>query len=74
MLTDEDFENVDVVVSLATVSNDPMGQSFSEATYQINRDAVIKNAKSAKHKGVKLFIFASSCSVYGAESLVKMIK
>lgn len=63
------FNEIDAVVALAAVSNDPMGKSFSEATYQVNCDAVISNAKAAKNSGVKSFIFASSCSVYGAGGL-----
>ena len=66
MLCDEDFTGVDAVIALAAISNDPMGKAFSEVTYQVNRDAVIANAKSAKQMGVKTFVFASSCSVYGA--------
>lgn len=66
VLKDEDFSGVDAVIALAAISNDPMGQAFSAATYQVNRDAVIANAQSAKRMGVKKFVFASSCSVYGA--------
>lgn len=65
-LDGKEFINTDTVIALAAISNDPMGRAFSSATYQINRDAVIENAKLAKKMGVKKFIFASSCSVYGA--------
>lgn len=59
------FEKVDTVVSLAAVSNDPMGKAFKEATREVNEDSVVQMAKLAKDKGVRRFIFASSCSVYG---------
>lgn len=61
-----DLDGIDTVVHLAAVSNDPMGNEFGQATYDINLDAGIKLAKLSKNSGVKNFIFASSCSVYGA--------
>lgn len=61
-----DLEGINTIIHLAAVSNDPMGNDFEQATYQINLDAGIKLAKLAKNSGIKNFIFASSCSVYGA--------
>lgn len=61
-----DLEGINTIVHLAAVSNDPMGNNFEQATYDINLDAGIKLAKLAKNSGVKNFVFASSCSVYGA--------
>ena len=55
----------DVVINLAAISNDPMGKEFEIATEEINFLAGIKLAKLSKEAGVKKFIFASSCSVYG---------
>ncbi|MEM6261877.1 MAG: SDR family oxidoreductase [Bacteroidota bacterium] len=57
---------VDTVVSLAAISNDPIGNKFEEVTLDINYRATIKLAEMAKRNGVKNFVFASSCSVYGA--------
>ncbi len=57
--------DVDAVVHLAAVSNDPMGKTFEEVTYQINYDASVQLARQARAAGVKSFVFASSCSVYG---------
>ena len=57
---------VDAVVSLAAISNDPIGNKFEAVTKAINYQANIDIAKMAKAKGVRKFIFASSCSVYGA--------
>lgn len=55
----------DAVVQLAAVSNDPMGKQFEAVTEEINQNASIALAKAAAAAGVKNFVFASSCSVYG---------
>ena len=60
------LKNVDAVVHLAGISNDPMGKAFEGVTLDINYKASIKLAKLAKEAGVKAFVFASSCSMYGA--------
>ena len=60
------LEGVDAVVQLAAISNDPMGRESEGATHDINAVAVAENARHAKDAGVKHFVFASSCSVYGA--------
>ena len=56
----------DVVIDFAAVSNDPMGKDFENATMAINAYATIKLAEACKSAGVKRFVFASSCSIYGA--------
>ncbi|WP_419909996.1 NAD-dependent epimerase/dehydratase family protein [Hoeflea sp.] len=60
------LEGVDAVVHLAAVSNDPMGNEFEAVTQEINRAASVRIAKAAAQAGVKNFVFASSCSMYGA--------
>ena len=67
-LSAADFAGFDAVVALAAVSNDPIGKEFEAATADINSEAVLKAAKAAKAAGVKRFVFASSCSMYGAGS------
>lgn len=63
------LEGVDAVVHLAAVSNDPMGNRFETVTEEINQAASIRLAELAAKAGVKNFVFASSCSMYGyAES------
>lgn len=57
--------NVDAIIYLAAISNDPMGNRFEEVTMDVNYKAAINIAKIGKEKGVKSFVFASSCSVYG---------
>ena len=59
---------VDAVVNLAAISNDPMGNKFEAVTEDINFKAGIRLAEMAAQNGVKSFVFASSCSVYGAAS------
>ena len=60
------LEGVDAVIQLAAISNDPMGNAFEQVTAEVNALAVVAAAKAAKAAGVKNFVFASSCSVYGA--------
>jgi nucleoside-diphosphate-sugar epimerase len=62
----EILREVDAVVHLAAISNDPIGNRFEEVTLDINYRASIEIAKEAKKKGVGAFVFASSCSMYGA--------
>jgi len=64
-LSPEILSGVDAVIHLAAISNDPMGDRFKEVTYDINYEASVNVAKMAKKAGVKRFVFASSCSVYG---------
>ncbi len=59
------LRGVDAIVHLAAISNDPMGNTFEEVTFDINYRASIMLAKKAKESGVKTFIYASSCSMYG---------
>ena len=59
------FEGADAVIDLVAISNDPSGELFQNATYQINRDARITAARLAKAAGAKRYILPSSCSIYG---------
>lgn len=59
------LQGVDAIVHLAAISNDPMGNTFEEVTFDVNFRASVNLAKQAKSAGVKSFIFASSCSMYG---------
>lgn len=67
-ITPEDLTGFDAVVQLAAVSNDPIGKEFETATDAINAKAAIATALAAKQAGVRRFVFASSCSMYGAGS------
>lgn len=60
------LNGVDAVVHLAAVSNDPIGNRFEAVTDAINRAASLRLAGLAAASGVRNFVYASSCSVYGA--------
>jgi nucleoside-diphosphate-sugar epimerase len=61
-----DLEGFDAVVHYAALSNDPLGDFNPDWTYAINRDGTVGLARAAKEAGVRRFVFASSCSMYGA--------
>jgi len=56
----------DAVVHLGALSNDPLGDLDSNLTYDINLRSSVNLAKAAKAAGVRRYVFASSCSLYGA--------
>ena len=60
------LEGFDAVVHLAALSNDPLGELSRELTYEINHHGTLLLARAAKSAGVRRFVFASSCSMYGA--------
>jgi nucleoside-diphosphate-sugar epimerase len=59
------LKDIDAVIYLAAISNDPMGTAYEKPTMEINCDAAVEMARKAKKMNVKRFVFASSCSVYG---------
>jgi nucleoside-diphosphate-sugar epimerase len=59
------LKGFDAVIYLAAISNDPMGNVFEKPTMDINCHSAVDIAGMAKRNGVKQFVFASSCSVYG---------
>ncbi len=59
------LKDVDAIVHLAAVSNDPMGNAYESVTAAINHQSSVDIAKLAKESGVSAYVFASSCSVYG---------
>jgi nucleoside-diphosphate-sugar epimerase len=56
----------DAVVCLAALSNDPLGELNPAATFSVNLEGTLRLARVAKDAGVGRFLFASSCSLYGA--------
>lgn len=60
-----DLTGYDAIVQLAAISNDPMGNKFQAVTLDINQKTTVSIAQAAAAAGVKSFVFASSCSVYG---------
>jgi nucleoside-diphosphate-sugar epimerase len=61
-----DFNGFDAVIHLAGLSNDPLGDYDPSLTDEINHLASVRAAELAREAGVGRFIFASSCSNYGA--------
>jgi len=60
-----DLSGFDAVIHLAALSNDPVGDLNPQVTYDINHLGSVRLARLAKEAGVKRFLFASSCSLYG---------
>jgi nucleoside-diphosphate-sugar epimerase len=56
----------DAVLCLAALSNDPLGDLNPDATYSVNLDGTLHLARTAKAAKINRFLFASSCSLYGA--------
>jgi len=56
----------DAVICLAALSNDPLGDLNPGATHSVNLNGTMQLARAAKAAGVGRFLFASSCSLYGA--------
>ena len=54
------------VICLAALSNDPVSHLNPAATYSINLDGTLRLGRSAKRPASERFLFASSCSLYGA--------
>lgn len=65
-ISERHLDGVDSVVHLAAISNDPMGKEFERVTFDVNQHASVRLAKMACSSGVKNFVFASSCSMYGS--------
>jgi len=65
-VTAADLEGCDAVVHLAELSNDPLGQNNPRVTHEINHKGSVQLAQTARSAGINRFVYASSCSVYGA--------
>ncbi len=65
-VTAADLAGIEAVIHLAALSNDPLGELHPELTYAINERAAVRLAGLARDAGVRRFLFASSCSLYGA--------
>jgi nucleoside-diphosphate-sugar epimerase len=62
----DDLVGFDAVINLAAISNDPVGHLNPEATYSVNAHGAVHLGRAAKQAGVPRYLFASSCSLYGA--------
>lgn len=62
----EELCTVDAIAHLAGISNDLMGELNPGLTLKINGEGSISLGRKALEAGVKVFAFASSCSIYGS--------
>lgn len=65
-VTAAELSGVDAVVHLAALSNDPLGSLAPDLTYDVNHHASVRLARLARDAGARWFLYASTCSVYGA--------
>lgn len=62
----EHLSGFDAVIHLAAISNDPLGDLDPACTQEINHGGAVTLAAAARAAGVERYLFASSCSLYGA--------
>ena len=72
-VTTDVLEGYEGIVHLAALSNDPLGELDEELTREINFRATVELARKAKEAGVGRFVFASSCSMYGAAATDELV-
>jgi nucleoside-diphosphate-sugar epimerase len=65
-LADLDDVRPEAIIHLAALCNDPLGNLDPALTYDINHKATLRLAEAARASGASRFLFASSCSLYGA--------
>jgi len=61
----KDLKDIEVIIHMAELSNDPLGDLNKNITKKINNDGTINLLKLADKSNVKKFIYMSSASVYG---------
>lgn len=67
------LQGFDAVVHLAALSNDPLGDLDPALTFAVNLDGTLALARAARAAGVRRFVFASSCSMYGASDASQVL-
>jgi nucleoside-diphosphate-sugar epimerase len=69
---EKDLKNVQTIIHLASVANDPASNLDPKLTWEISCLGTMKLCELAKKCNVKKFIFASSGSVYGIKKEKKV--
>jgi len=64
------LRGIDAVCDLAALSNDPAGELDPAKTLEINHEGRARICRMAKQAGVKRYVLASSCSIYGFQDAV----
>ena len=64
------LSDVDCVLDLAAISNDPAGDLDPEKTFEINHKGRNRVAKLSKEYGVSRYVLASSASIYGQQEKI----
>tara|TARA_Y100001970_G_C14110073_1_gene790363 strand:+ start:66 stop:1031 length:966 start_codon:yes stop_codon:yes gene_type:complete len=72
MVSDRDIKNIDCIMHLASIANDPAAELNAKLTWDVNVLATYKLITLAINQKVKKFIFASSGSVYGIKKEKKV--
>jgi nucleoside-diphosphate-sugar epimerase len=72
-VTTDVLEGYEGIVHLAALSNDPLGELNEGLTREINFRGTVELARKAKEAGIRRFVFASSCSMYGAAGTDELI-
>ncbi|HUQ55155.1 SDR family oxidoreductase [Lentzea sp.] len=68
-----DVDRCDAVVNLAAMCNDACGDLSESVTHEINSAANARLARMARALGARVYVFASSCSVYGTAAGADML-
>ena len=71
-IKETNIKNIDAVIHLASISNDPSALINSKITWETNVLYTLKLLNLCKEKRIKKFIFASSGSVYGVSKKRKV--
>lgn len=58
------LDGVDAVINLSGLSNDPTAEYDPDANWQMNAVATETMGRACVDRGIKRFVFASSCSLY----------
>jgi nucleoside-diphosphate-sugar epimerase len=61
-----DLKGYEAIIHLAALSNDPLSNLNPKITYDINYEATVNLAETAKKAEVSRFVLSSTCSVYGS--------